>query len=297
MNGTVDFYREWKEYETGFGNLDSEFWLGNNKLNVLTSTGNYKLFIHLEDFEGNSRYAEYSKFSVGDATTNFILNIDGYSGDAGDEIGNSNDMMFSTSDRDNDRDQNLNCAKDLRGGWWYYFCLRSNLNGRYSKGNNWDQASSLLRPRDCSDLPQGSCSGVYTIYPTNKKFDVYCDMDTAGFGWTVFQNRINGEVDFYRGWNDYKIGFGNLTSEFWLGNDFINVLTSSGDYKLYIHLEDFEGDCRYAEYSEFSTGDVTTKFTLNIAGYSGDADSRQPKENMVTKRVQINIQLPPLDLD
>ncbi|CAC5403533.1 Fibrinogen-like protein A,Ryncolin-4,Angiopoietin-related protein 7,Ficolin-3,Ficolin-1-B,Techylectin-5A,Ficolin-2,Ryncolin-1,Tenascin-R,Fibrinogen-like protein 1,Angiopoietin-1,Tenascin-X,Fibrinogen C domain-containing protein 1-A,Tenascin-N,Ryncolin-3,Tenascin,Fibroleukin,Fibrinogen C domain-containing protein 1,Techylectin-like protein,Ryncolin-2,Techylectin-5B,Angiopoietin-2,Microfibril-associated glycoprotein 4,Fibrinogen alpha chain,Ficolin-1-A,Ficolin-1,Fibrinogen C domain-containing protein 1-B,Ang len=130
---------------------------------------------------------------------------------------------------------------------------------------------SDLRPRDCSDLPHGSESGVYTIYPSNKKFDVYCDMDTAGFGWTVFQRRMDGTVDFYRGWCDYEIGFGNLKSEFWLGNDFINVLTSSGNYKLYIHLEDFEGNSRYAEYSNFSVGDATTNYTLNIDGYSGDA--------------------------
>ncbi|XP_063438721.1 microfibril-associated glycoprotein 4-like [Mytilus trossulus] len=128
-----------------------------------------------------------------------------------------------------------------------------------------------LCPHDCSDLPQGSESGVYTIYPADKKFDVYCDMDTAGFGWTVFQSRINGTVDFYKGWTDYEIGFGNLKSEFWLGNNLINVLTSSGNYKLYIHLEDFEGHSRYAEYSEFSIGDATSQYTLNIDGYSGDA--------------------------
>ncbi|CAC5383138.1 Fibrinogen-like protein A,Ryncolin-4,Angiopoietin-related protein 7,Angiopoietin-related protein 1,Ficolin-3,Ficolin-1-B,Techylectin-5A,Ficolin-2,Ryncolin-1,Tenascin-R,Fibrinogen-like protein 1,Angiopoietin-1,Tenascin-X,Fibrinogen C domain-containing protein 1-A,Tenascin-N,Ryncolin-3,Tenascin,Fibroleukin,Fibrinogen C domain-containing protein 1,Ryncolin-2,Angiopoietin-related protein 6,Techylectin-5B,Angiopoietin-related protein 2,Angiopoietin-2,Microfibril-associated glycoprotein 4,Fibrinogen alpha chain len=128
-----------------------------------------------------------------------------------------------------------------------------------------------LRPRDYSDLPQGSCSGAYTIYPSNEKFDVYCDMDTAGFGWTVFQSRMNGNVSFYRGWRDYEIGFGNLDSEFWLGNYFTNVLTTSGNYKLYIHLEDCEGNSRYAEYSEFSVGNASTKYTLNISGYSGDA--------------------------
>ncbi|CAC5368642.1 Fibrinogen-like protein A,Ryncolin-4,Angiopoietin-related protein 7,Angiopoietin-related protein 1,Ficolin-3,Ficolin-1-B,Ficolin-2,Ryncolin-1,Tenascin-R,Fibrinogen-like protein 1,Angiopoietin-1,Tenascin-X,Fibrinogen C domain-containing protein 1-A,Tenascin-N,Ryncolin-3,Tenascin,Fibroleukin,Fibrinogen C domain-containing protein 1,Techylectin-like protein,Ryncolin-2,Techylectin-5B,Microfibril-associated glycoprotein 4,Fibrinogen alpha chain,Ficolin-1-A,Fibrinogen gamma-B chain,Ficolin-1,Fibrinogen C domain- len=127
------------------------------------------------------------------------------------------------------------------------------------------------RPRDCSDLPQGSESGVYTIYPSDKKFDVYCDMDTAGFGWTVFQRRMNGNVDFYRGWSDYEIGFGNLKSEFWLGNNFINVLTSSGNFKLYIQLDDFEGNSRYAEYCKFSVGNATTKYTLNIDGYSGNA--------------------------
>ncbi|XP_063438778.1 fibrinogen-like protein A [Mytilus trossulus] len=128
-----------------------------------------------------------------------------------------------------------------------------------------------FRPRDCSDLPIGSKSGVYTICPSDKKFDVYCDMDTAGFGWTVFQSRMDGTVDFYRGWCDYETGFGNLKSEFWLGNDFINVLTSSGNYKLYIHLEDFDGNSSYAVYSKFSVGDANTKYTLNIGGYSGDA--------------------------
>ncbi|VDI22385.1 Hypothetical predicted protein [Mytilus galloprovincialis] len=41
---------------------------------------------------------------------------------------------------------------------------------------------SVLRPRDCSDIHPGSLSGVYTIYPTDEHFDVYCDMDTAGPG-------------------------------------------------------------------------------------------------------------------
>ncbi|XP_063407211.1 microfibril-associated glycoprotein 4-like [Mytilus trossulus] len=133
------------------------------------------------------------------------------------------------------------------------------------------ERSTHIRPRDCSDLPQGSQSGVYTICPTNETFDVYCDMNTVGFGWTVFQSRMNGTVDFFKGWCEYEIGFGNLKSEFWLGNKLINLLTSSGNYKLYIHLEDFNGNSRYAEYSEFSVGDDTANYTLKISGFSGNA--------------------------
>ncbi|XP_063436459.1 fibrinogen C domain-containing protein 1-like [Mytilus trossulus] len=137
--------------------------------------------------------------------------------------------------------------------------------------NIFPECGTKLRPRDCSDLPVGSASGVYTIYPTNAIFDVYCEMDTAGFGWTVFQSRMNGSTDFYRGWIDYENGFGSLTSEFWLGNKFIHLLTSTGDYKLYVHLEDFEGKSAYAEYSGFSLGGTATDHTLNVGGYCGTA--------------------------
>lgn len=34
----------------------------------------------------------------------------------------------------------------------------------------------------------------------------------------VFQRRINGKTDFYRGWNEYENEFGDLNAEYWLGN-------------------------------------------------------------------------------
>ncbi|CAH3183143.1 unnamed protein product, partial [Porites lobata] len=49
----------------------------------------------------------------------------------------------------------------------------------------------------------------YTIDPDGTgPFDVFCDQTTAGGGWIVFQKRLDGSVDFYRGWTDYKVGFG-----------------------------------------------------------------------------------------
>jgi len=33
----------------------------------------------------------------------------------------------------------------------------------------------------------------------------------------VFQRRMNGTEDFYRNWQNYRDGFGNLDGEFWLG--------------------------------------------------------------------------------
>ena len=79
--------------------------------------------------------------------------------------------------------------------------------------------------KDCADLYRAGIrrSGVYTINPDKRgAFKVYCDQVTAGGGWTVIQKRFDGAVDFYRGWHDYKVGFGNKNGEYWLGLDKIN---------------------------------------------------------------------------
>ena len=100
-------------------------------------------------------------------------------------------------------------------------------------------------------------------------FDVFCDQTTSGGGWTVFQKRMDGSVDFYRGWAEYKRGFGNLNGEFWLGLDRIQRMTSSGGYKLRVDLEDFTGNTVYAEYALFAVGSEGTKYQLTAGNYSG----------------------------
>ena len=111
---------------------------------------------------------------------------------------------------------------------------------------------------------------MYTINPDGLgAFDVYCDQTVAGGGWTVFQKRMDGSVDFYRVWADCKRGFGNLSGEFWLGLDKIHRLTSSGKHKLRVDLEDSKGNTVYAEYGLFAIGGKGTKYQLSVGSYSG----------------------------
>ncbi|XP_078377204.1 uncharacterized protein LOC144660456 isoform X1 [Oculina patagonica] len=140
------------------------------------------------------------------------------------------------------------------------------------------------KPRDCSDLLQSgqTQSGLYSVDPHGRgSFTVYCDMRTDGGGWTVFQRRQDGSVDFYRGWNNYKAGFGQLTAEFWLGNDKIHRLTASRPSSLRVELEDWSGGKAYAKYGKFSIGDEQAKYRLEVGSYSGTAgDSLAYHNNM-----------------
>ncbi|XP_076103308.1 microfibril-associated glycoprotein 4-like [Mytilus galloprovincialis] len=135
MNGKTNFYRDWDSYKEGFGNQNGEIWLGNDHLHQLTSQGKYKMRIDMEDFENNKKFALYDKFGVGSESSGYILDVSGYSGDAGNSMATHNGQKFSTKDKDNDR-WGKSCAVAYKGAWWYNACHTSNLNGSYLKGKH-----------------------------------------------------------------------------------------------------------------------------------------------------------------
>ena len=133
--------------------------------------------------------------------------------------------------------------------------------------------------KNCAELYKSGekLSGVYSIDPDGSgAFDVFCDQKTGGGGWTVFQKRLDGSVDFYRGWNDYKRGFGNLNGEFWLGLDKIHRLTKTRN-KLRVDLEDTTGNAVYAEYDMFAVTSERTKYQLSLGTYSGEELKKGPR--------------------
>ncbi|XP_044165382.1 ficolin-2-like [Acropora millepora] len=155
---------------------------------------------------------------------------------------------------------------------------RNSLKCKCQSGNT----GSPCEPKSCLQVLQSgnNSTGVYRIYPDgNKPITVSCDMTTDGGGWTVFQRRVNGSIDFYRGWTDYKFGFGNLSGEFWLGNDNLHRIAATGNMTLRVDLEDFEGNVTFAEYSIFKVAEGSEKYRLLIGGYNGTAGDSMAYHN------------------
>ncbi|XP_061669073.1 fibrinogen-like protein 1 [Syngnathoides biaculeatus] len=130
-------------------------------------------------------------------------------------------------------------------------------------------------PVDCAAIYYNGArrSGVYTVVPSfaGVPVEVYCNMDTDGGGWTVIQRRADGSVSFDRSWREYGAGFGDLHSEFWLGNRHIHDLSGRGDYSLRIDLEDWSNKRKHALYQHFSVEDEEHRYRLHVSGFSGSA--------------------------
>ncbi|XP_028830352.1 tenascin isoform X1 [Denticeps clupeoides] len=140
LNGATEFFRNWRNYTNGFGDMKDEFWLGLSSLHKITSAGHYELRVDLRD-GAETVYAQYDKFYVAEPRTRYKLQIGAYSGTAGDSMSYHQNRPFSTYDNDNDIAV-TNCALSYKGAFWYKNCHRVNLMGRYgdnshSKGINW----------------------------------------------------------------------------------------------------------------------------------------------------------------
>ena len=157
----------------------------------------------------------------------------------------------------------------------------SNIENKY-----YCDCQQLEAKRDCKEFMDKGyrVSGVYKIHQNNLKIiQVYCDQDTDGGGWTVFQRRTDGSEKFYRNWNDYKVGFGQLHHEHWLGNTHLFTMTLQALYpsgsELRVDLQDWTGARRYAKYASFQIGSELTKFQMNIGGYTGNVGDSMVNEH------------------
>lgn len=105
------------------------------------------------------------------------------------------------------------------------------------------------------------------------KLQVYCDMETDGGGWTVFQRRQDGSEDFFRFFNEYVAGFGDLNGEFWLGLEAIHRLAPTqldrSVTTLQVTLQDSQGNPGNATFETFGLLNSDNRYELTVARYSG----------------------------
>ncbi|XP_067940383.1 angiopoietin-related protein 2-like [Watersipora subatra] len=122
----------------------------------------------------------------------------------------------------------------------------------FEKGERKSGATYILRPD-----------------PNWKLVRAVCQFDHES-GWTVIQRRLDGSVDFYRGWDEYVEGFGATKGEYWMGLEAIHYFTKTNQ-RLSIYLESHDGEVRTAKYSSFYIEDSSTDYLNHASGYSGDA--------------------------
>ncbi|KAH9509865.1 hypothetical protein Btru_045456 [Bulinus truncatus] len=134
------------------------------------------------------------------------------------------------------------------------------------------------RPDSCKDVVSNESRVVVIL---SSGLEVMCDTETDGGGWTIFQRRINGQLSFYRGWEDYKYGFGDYaTGEFYLGNENIHRITTKRRHELRIDFN-FHHARFFAKYDRFKLYGEQEGYRLKLGGFSGNAgDSLSSHGNM-----------------
>ncbi|CAL1270640.1 unnamed protein product [Larinioides sclopetarius] len=126
-----NFYQDWEQYKTGFGDKEKDFWLGNDYIHALTNQAENEIRFDLQDANGERGFAKYSEFWIDNEDSSYALHIRNYTGNVGDTMKHHNNMKFSTKDKGSTQ-----FARFYEGGWWYNDWAHSNLNGRFQPGRD-----------------------------------------------------------------------------------------------------------------------------------------------------------------
>lgn len=122
-----NFNRSWADYKHGFGQLNGEFWYGNDLLHKLTQDDDIELLIVLEDWNGEKLQLNYDLFRIDSEEFNYnlIVGEPKFNDHKLDAMYSHSNQDFSTFDRQNDKTNYggvngcCSCAVSYGSGWWF----------------------------------------------------------------------------------------------------------------------------------------------------------------------------------
>ncbi|XP_017118930.1 techylectin-5B [Drosophila elegans] len=100
-------------------------------------------------------------------------------------------------------------------------------------------------------------------------YERYCAFATDGPAWTVIQHRggaLDPPENFNRSWDEYRAGFGNLSRNFWFGNEFIHKILYRDDHELRVELQEEHEPMDWAEYPMFRLDSESYNYQLLVKG-------------------------------
>ena len=90
-------------------------------------------------------------------------------------------------------------------------------------------------------------------------------------GWIIIHQFSTGSLtSFNRSWVSFTNGFGNLSGNYWFGNEKVYQLTKITPYRIRVEVQSNDTRKWYsAEYASFSLGSNTTFYKLVVSSYVG----------------------------
>lgn len=142
----------------------------------------------------------------------------------------------------------------------------------YGKRGNEIMLKSADYDQEQYECPKGKISGVYTLQPNDtslERIEVYCEHSVQNGDWIVIHRRESGMLNFSRNWTDYKVGFGDLNGDHWLGLENVHRLTRRGQYELGVSLTSSINEEWFAFYDWIALGPERENYKLHLGEYTG----------------------------
>ncbi|XP_043113876.1 angiopoietin-related protein 3-like [Puntigrus tetrazona] len=151
---------------------------------------------------------------------------------------------------------------------------QSNSLSGYLPYSTSDGSFSSDLPKDCAEVfSRGQkSSGLYVIKPDESQpFLVKCEFTEEGV-FTVIQRRHDGSVDFDQSWEKYEDGFGDFSSEFWLGLKKIYAIARQGHSLLHVQIEDWRKE-KHFFLLQYILEDAVFNYTIHLKLQTGESSS------------------------